>query len=118
MNQIIKYLKVMVIPVSFVFIFPLILGILNLLKIKTYNVTILIFMVIISLISGFLIGKKSEKKGYLNGLILGILFCLFLFIFSLLFKDSYNINTIIYYLIIIVSSSIGSMFGIQKKETD
>lgn len=116
MNNIIKFLKVMVIPIGFVFIFPLFLAILNLLKIKTYNIMILIFMVIVSLISGFIIGKKSNKKGYLNGLILGIVFCLFIFIFSLLFKNNYTINTFIYYLIIIVSSSIGSMFGIQKKE--
>lgn len=117
MNQIIKYLKVMVIPIGFVFVLPLFLAILNLLKLKTYDVVLLIFMIIISLISGFLIGKKSSKKGYLNGIILGIAFCLFLFIFSLLFKNNYTINTFVYYLIIIVSCSIGSMFGIQKKET-
>lgn len=118
MNNIIKYLKVLVIPVGLVFIFPLFLAILNLLNIKTYDVVLLIFIVIVSLISGFLIGKKSHKKGYLNGLILGVVFCLFLFIFSLLFKNNYTINTFIYYLIIIVSCSIGSMFGIQKKETN
>ncbi len=118
MNQIIKYLKVMVIPVSLIFIFPLLLAILNLFKIRTSNIIILIFMIIISLISGYLIGRKSDKKGYLNGLMLGILLCLFLFIFSLLYNNTYTLHTWLYYLIIIVCSSIGSMFGIQKKETD
>ena len=116
MNNLIKFLKVSVIPIGFVFLFPLVLGILNLLGIESYKIMILIFMGIISLLSGFIIGKKTDKKGYINGLILGLSLSIFFFIFSLLFKNSYKIDTLLYYLIIIVFTTFGSMIGIQKKE--
>lgn len=71
-------------------------------------------MIITSLISGFALGKKSNKKGYLNGLLLGLLICLLLFLISLFFKATYNINTLIYYLIITTSSIFGAIIGVNK----
>lgn len=112
---IIKYLKSMIIPLGILFILPLILGILNLLGIQTSKVIILIIMAIGTFISGFYLGRNSLKKGYLQGALLGIILSLLLFLISLLFKNTYTISSLIYYIIIIISSMIGASLGIQKK---
>ncbi len=97
-------------------IIPLILAIFNLLNVKTNNIVIIILMSIIMLISGLFIGKKSLKKGYLNGILLGFITCLFFFLISLIFKTNYHLNSLIYYLLIIISSCFGSMIGMQKNK--
>ena len=115
MNLFIKYLKVLAIPFGVMLILPLILGLFNLISVNTSNIIVLIIMIITMFASGFMIGKKATKKGYMNGLILGIITSLLMFLLSLIFKNSYQINTIIYYAIIVVASTVGSMFGIQKR---
>lgn len=112
---ILKYLKSMIIPLGIVFIFPILLGILNLLGVQTSKVVILVVMAIGTFISGFYLGKNSLKKGYLRGALLGIILSLVLFLFSLLFKNTYTFSSLIYYIIIIISSMIGASLGIQKK---
>ena len=97
-------------------IIPLILAIFNLLNVKTNNIVIIILMSIIMLISGLFIGKKSLKRGYLNGLLLGFITCLLFFLISLIFKTNYHLNSLIYYLLIIISSCFGSMIGMQKNK--
>ncbi len=115
MNKFINFLKVLIVPLGVVFLLPIILSILNMFGLKTYNLVLLILMSITGLISGFFIGKKAEKKGYINGLLFGLLLCFILFIISLFFRKPYTINTLLYYTIITVSSTIGSMIGIQKQ---
>ena len=115
MNTFIKYLKVLAIPLITSLILSLFLSIGNLLNIKTSNIVILIFMVIAMLISGFILGKQTNKRGLVNGLILGFITSLLFFIISLIFKNTYQINTILYYMILTVSSIVGSVIGIQKK---
>ena len=67
------------------------------------------------IISGFFLGKNLHKNGYLKGIIFGLITILLFFIISLIFKNEYKISTIIYYTILVVSSTVGSMFGIQNK---
>ncbi len=115
-DKLINYGKIMVIPFGVILLSPIILSILNLIGVKTYDIMILIIMVITSLITGFFVGRKSDQKGYINGIIFGLLLTLIMFILSLFFKDKYGLETIIYYLIIISSCTVGSMIGIQKSE--
>ena len=115
MDIFIKYLKVLAIPIGTTLILPLFLSLFNLFGLKTSNILILVLMVITMIISGFIIGKKANKKGYINGLVLGFITSLLLFLMSLVFKNNYEINTIIYYSILTVASIVGSMFGINKK---
>jgi putative membrane protein (TIGR04086 family) len=95
----------------------LIISLLNLIGLKSYSFIPLIVMIITNLISGYIIGKKSIKKGYINGIALGLITTSLMFLLSLIFKNTYQINTVIYYLVIVVSTSIGSMFGIQKNNS-
>lgn len=66
-------------------------------------------------ISGFILGKNSIKKGYIEGLKLGTIIILLFFIINIAI-DKFNVRSIIYYLILIFSSILSSMVGINKKK--
>lgn len=112
----INYLKRFIIPLASLLLIPLILGLLNLIGIKSNNIECLIIMSLIFFISGLFVGRKANSKGYLNGLIYSTIIIIIMFIISLLFKTNYEFNTIIYYFILILCGTFGSMTGIQKKE--
>ena len=67
-------------------------------------------------ILGFMIGKISDKKGWLNGLEFGLILTFILLVVSLLFKNKINIFLILYYLFLTVISAIGSILGINRKK--
>ncbi len=115
MNYILKYLKVIIIPLIVLAIFPLLLSLLNKIGINSFNTFILLTMIITFFISGYILGKRVSKKSYLNGLILGIVTVLFMFLISLFFKEKYHLSTFIYYLILTLSSMFGSMISAAKK---
>ncbi len=78
-----------------------------------------IFKIIIPMlalfIGGFSIGKKSNKKGWLEGLILSIVFIIILLIFNFLaFNNTIEFKNLLYYFIMMVSCIFGSMLGINK----
>ena len=81
--------------------------------------TLCIFEIIIPILSlfygGLHIGKKSKKKGYMEGLKLGIIISLFLIIFNFLaFSNSFKLKYLLFYTILNISSILGSMIGINK----
>ena len=115
LNNVVSYLKILAIPLGVIIFSPLILAFFNIVGVKTYSLVILIIMSITAFISGFLVGRRAKQKGYINGIIFGAVLVFLLFIFSLFGENNYSIHSFIYYLIIILSSTVGSMFGIQKK---
>jgi len=117
MNKILSYLKVLIIPVGSFLLIPLILSLFNLFGIGISKIIFIIISALVMLISGFIIGKKSLKKGFISGLILGLSFILFLTIIGLFFKLEWNFGRIIYYVILIMSSMLGSIIGINKKKS-
>ena len=86
--------------------------ILNNQVIKYFKIIILLLS---TLISGIYIGKNSSNKGYLNGIILSLIIVLIFFITNL-FLDGFKIYQLIYYLIIILTTTIGAMFGINRRK--
>ena len=85
--------------------------------------TVSIFKIIIPIISlffvGFFIGKKSLKKGWLEGLKLSLIFIIILVIFEYLaLNQSFEIKNLLYYLILSVSSIFGSMIGISRNNKE
>ena len=115
MNTFFKYIKTLIIFLSSIIIIPIFLTIFNLLKIKTNRIIIIILGAILMFIIGLIIGKKSKSKGYLNGLLVSVISILILLILSLFFRFPLNINTLIYYTILVLATVIGSMLGINKK---
>ena len=75
----------------------------------------IIILLLSTFISGIYIGKNSLNKGYLSGIILSLIIVLIFFITNL-FLDGFKIYQLIYYLIIILTTTIGAMFGINRKK--
>lgn len=115
MASIMKYLKSIIIFISSIVIIPLIFTIFNLFGISTSKIFTIIVSAILMLIIGFITGRSSTSKGYLNGLLLSIICVLLLVIISLIFRFQININSLIYYVIMIFATVMGSMIGINKK---
>lgn len=89
----------------------------NILNYTTSNIFKMFIPIISLFIGGFYIGKKSQKKGWLEGLKLGLIFLVLLIIFEYLgFDDKFEIKKLLYYLIITSSSIFGSIIGINKKK--
>lgn len=81
-----------------------------------------VFKIIIPIFSlflgGFIIGKKSSKKGWLEGLKLSLIFTIILILFNLLgLGNKIEFKNILYYIIIIASCMFGGMLGINKTDT-
>lgn len=117
MNKVISYLKIMIIPIGAFLIIPFMLALFNLFGVGINKIVLIIISALIMLVSGFMIGKKSLKKGFVSGLILGVSFILFLTIIGLFFKLEWNIGRVVYYVILIMSSMLGSIIGINKKKS-
>ena len=115
MNTFFKYIKSLIIFLSSIVTIPIFLTIFNLLKFNTNRILIIIMGAILMFTMGLVLGKKCESKGYLHGLLLSVISILILVIVSLLFKFPLNINTLIYYVILVLSTIVGSMLGINKK---
>jgi len=119
-----KYLKKL--GFSFIYILSTLLIITFIITFLNYfniisDKVISIFKILIPILSlfigGFYIGKNSNNKGYLEGLKLGSIFSIFLIIFNFLaFDNSFKIKYLLFYLILIISSILGSMIGINKRK--
>ena len=89
----------------------------NIISDKVISIFKILIPIISLFIGGFYIGKNSNSKGYLEGLKLGVIFSLILIIFNYLaFDYSFKLKYLLFYLIIITSSILGSMIGINKRK--
>lgn len=87
----------------------------NIFSTKLISILKLLISVLGLFVFAYRLGKRSSKKGYLEGLKLGGLVTFIFLIISLLSK-SFEMKSIIYYLILILSSTLGSMIGINRKK--
>lgn len=88
----------------------------NIFSDKVMSIIKIIIPIIGLLIGGFYIGKRSLKKGFIEGLKLGLIFSVFLIIFNFLaLGNSFKVKYLLFYLILIISSILGSMIGINRK---
>ena len=112
------------IGISFIYIISFLLGLtfistlfnyINLFSNTFINVLKVIIPVISLFVGGFIIGKRTGKKGWLEGLKLSLIFIAFLTIFNYLALDfSISLKTIIYYIILMIATTFGSMIGVNK----
>lgn len=120
MNKIKKYSKCIGITLGLILIFSFFLNTLNYFNLININIykLLLIIMSSISIFTGaYILGKQTQHKGYIEGLKYGIITTLLFYIISFLaFNQNINISNLLYYLIVITISIIGSMIGINKKE--
>ena len=104
--------------IGIIFALTMIITILNYFNIISgtlLTISKILICVISLFIGGFIIGKKSSKKGWLEGFKLSIIFLLLLLLFNYLGLGALpELKNIIYYAIIIASCIFGSIIGINK----
>ncbi len=112
-----NYLKSLVITGSIIIGSAIIMTIFNYFNILngTALKIIEILIPIIAIFSGgYLIGKVSSKRGYIEGIKYGAIWIIILLIFNLIIKDT-TLFDFIYFLILLLFSTLASMIGINKK---
>ena len=83
---------------------------------KTISIFKIIIPIISFIIGGFYVGKRSNKSGYIEGLKFGIISSIIIIIFNFLaFDNSFKLKYLLFYSILIISSILGSMIGINRK---
>ncbi|MGE5455686.1 MAG: TIGR04086 family membrane protein [Ignavibacteriales bacterium] len=103
-----------------ILILTLIVTIFNYFNIFSYKVVV-VFKIIIPIlaifIGGFIMGRKSLNKGWLEGIKYAIIFIIILSIMNYLFlKTGFKLQDLIYYLILMLTSAFGSIMGINYKK--
>ena len=69
-----------------------------------------------SFINSFYISSKKKEKGYFNGIIVGsITFIIVTVVGLIVSSGSVTLNTIFHFIIILLSSIIGGILGVNKK---
>lgn len=77
-----------------------------------------ILIPIISIIIGsYKLGKNSNKLGYLEGAKYGLICIILLLIFNLIINNDFKVRYLLFYIILLVSSTLGSMIGINNKKS-
>lgn len=116
---IIKYLKSFMYIFISILVLSIIVGTLNYFNIfstKVSHVFEVISIIISMFIGGIYLGRKSNKRGYLEGIKMGIVMIIFVLLFSYLaFSITPKLSSLIFYAIILISSILGSVIGINKK---
>ena len=87
----------------------------NIISGKISTIIMFLIPIISSFVCSFRLGIRSNKKGYIEGIKLGSIIIIIFLVISLIFS-SFNYKSLIYYLIIILSNTLGSMFGISQKK--
>ena len=117
-KTILKYLKgflyflvpflVLLLIISILYYFD----ILNNQIIKYFKIAIILLS---ALAGGFYVGRNSINKGYLSGLKLSLGIVILFLIINLII-GGFKWYHLVYYLIIMITTCIGSMIGINKKQ--
>lgn len=83
---------------------------------RTYSVPLsTVSLALGSLLAAYSVARKSESKGYLIGTIVGLIsFALVTVISLIINKTGLTINTLFHFIIIVLSSAIGGIIGVNK----
>lgn len=122
MNKLLNYLKYFGLFFIFIIAIATITALINLTGVKSSIISKL--SVILTAISFFIIAilasNKTKERGIVLGLKLGLSFIILLILINLIvFKSPFNIDRLIYYIILLASSILGGSFGknIKFKQT-
>lgn len=104
--------------VSSILLFTLILTLFNYFDIINNTSMFKIIITILSVLIGSIyLGMHTKNGGLTKGLELGILIVIFIIIYSILFSKL-EFKNIIYYFILLITSSLGSVIGINIKKSN
>ncbi len=115
-----KYIKKLLISVLIAILSILILTFLftffnyfNIINNKLSTIIKIIIPIFSLAAAGYIIGKKTNKNGWLEGLKLGSIIIILIIIISLLLNQKIEIKNLIFYLLLVLSSTFGTMIGIN-----
>ena len=100
-----------------IIMFTLLITILSYFNIFNDNITKImkyIIPIISTFIGGIMMGNRTNKKGIIEGLRLSFIIISIFMLFSIILS-SFKLQSLIYYLIIIITTIFGSLIGVQKK---
>ena len=114
MNKILEYLKYFGLFFLIIIIIAIITALINLTGINSNTINKL--SIILTALSFFIItclaSNNTKQKGFILGLKLGLSFVILLILINLIiFRSSFNIDRLIYYTILILSSLLGGAIG-------
>ena len=114
MNKIIEYLKYFGLFILIIIGIAIITAGINLTGINSNTINKI--SIILTALSFFIItclaSNNTKQKGFILGLKLGLSFVIFLILINLIiFRSSFNIDRLIYYTILILSSLLGGAIG-------
>ena len=120
-GEFMKYLKILARCLIYTFLITItstfIITIFSYFNIFSDNITKVLKLsipIISVFIGGIIMGRNSLKKGFIEGIKLGLIICFILVITSIILKE-FKISSILFYIILITSTTFGSMIGINKK---
>ncbi|MCI6266293.1 MAG: TIGR04086 family membrane protein [Erysipelotrichaceae bacterium] len=111
LNSLLTFFIILIVGTLFLTIF----NYFSLLKPSIISILKLIIPIFAIFISSYRLGKQSEKKGYIEGLKLGSLIII-IFLTLVLLLDKFSLKSLIYYLILLLTSILSSMIGINRKK--
>lgn len=116
------YLKKIGKVLLFTFISIIILGLLlntlyyfDVISNNVYNIAKMGIVLVVLFINALLLGKNSNKYGLVEGLKLGGIFLFIMVILKFILNSSFDIRTLIYSIIVLLTTSVGAVVGINKK---
>lgn len=121
LNKVLNYGKFLGIFTIIELMLTFIISLLNLFGLNSGITTIILFVANIILIFALSFSNaiKKAKKGLLEGLTLGAMFIFLMYLIKLiLFGPKISISTIIYYIILLVTSILGALIGVNKKPSN
>ena len=121
MNLIIKYLKTISYIFMCVILFTFFIDIFyyfNFISTGLYKILKIMILLVSIFINCIFLGKDSNKNGYLEGMKLSFILVIILFILNIIFREEIKIKILLYYFIIFLTSSFGSILGINIKEKE
>jgi putative membrane protein (TIGR04086 family) len=106
-----------IITIIFVSLFLTILYYFDYISTDTYKFFKIGALVITLIVNSIILGRNSIKNCYLDGIKLGILLILFC-TFVTIVQKKITIHLILYNIIILISTTLGSMIGINTKKIE
>ncbi len=120
MKKLETYLKNLIISLISIFLSLLLISTLyyfNWLSSNVVNYLRPLIIILNIFIGSYIVGKHSEKNGYLEGLKYGgLIISSFLLIALFFFRNFFRLRFILYYIILLATAILGSMIGINKKK--
>ena len=116
-----NYIKRILITILGLILITIIFGSLsyfNIINEKILNILQKVLLFVIIYIESYNLGKKKEKKGYIEGIIYGTILILLFIVINIILKRNISIYKLFYYLIILTVSIFSSILGINKKMKD